>query len=75
MGSDTNNGTQLLEREREVVNRLVCIYVSLLRKHLRELKDISEVLCNAKNENNCDDKFKYIGSFIEMINGMEKALC
>ena len=66
---------QFLEREREVVNRLACLEIAMLRKSLRELKDISEVLCNAKNENNCDDKFKYIGSFIEMVNGMEKVLC
>jgi len=66
---------QFLEREREVVNRLTCLEIAMLRKSLRELKDVSEVLCNAKNENNCDDKFKYIGSFIEMVNGMEKVLC
>ncbi len=72
---ENDNIVQFLENERNAVNRLVCIQISMLRKSLYELKAASEVLCNAKNENNCDDKFKYIESFIGMISGMEKALC
>lgn len=72
---ENDNIVQILENERNVVSRLVCIQISMLRKSLHELKAASEVLCNAKNEDNCDNKFKYIESFIEMVNGMEKALC
>ncbi|MGB9622922.1 MAG: hypothetical protein ACPL07_03655 [Candidatus Bathyarchaeia archaeon] len=72
---ENDNTIQFLEKEREVVNRLVCIYVSLLRKHLRELKDVSEVLCSAKGETECEKKFVHISLSIAMIGEIERWLC
>ncbi len=72
---ENDNIVQYLEKEREVVNRLVCIYISLLRRHLRELKDISEVLCSAKNESDCEKKFIHINLSVAMLNEIEKWLC
>jgi len=66
---------QFLEREREVVNRLACLEIAMLRKSLRELKDVSEVLCNAKGESECEKKFVHISLSIAMINEIERWIC
>ncbi len=66
---------QFLEREREVVNRLACTYLALLRKSLRELKDVSEMLCSAKGESECEKKYVHISLSIAMLNEIEKWLC
>ena len=66
---------QFLEKEREVTNRLVCLEISMLRKSLRELKDVSEVLCSAKGESDCEKRFIHLNLSIAMVNEMEKWLC
>ncbi len=66
---------QFLEREREVVNRLTCLEIAMLRKSLRELKDVSEVLCSAKGETECEKKFIHLSLSIAMVNEIEKWLC
>ncbi len=66
---------QFLEREREVVNRLTCLQITMLRKSLRELKDVSEILCSAKGESDCEKKFIHLSLSIAMVNEMEKWLC
>jgi len=66
---------QFLEKEREVTNRLVCLEISMLRKSLRELKDVSEVLCSTKGESDCEKKFIHLSLSIAMVNEIEKWLC
>jgi hypothetical protein len=70
-----DNSIQLLEKEREVVNRLACTYLVLLRKSLRELKDVGEVLCSAKGESECEKKYAHISLSTTMLNEIEKWLC